>query len=188
MRCISLSEVSAKLPTLNSDLTVHDNSNDSVVYWTGNKQRTGIYFRNDFITAIDRGDIPPEKVWTRPEAVPRFVKYDYALKHSNKVETIQQLFWEGSYEYGQFDEMMGPKANPLLINFVSHDVVLERVYITIPNQPVKKGIVARLYQEHIMKPSRLERMGWKDTFSRLIKANIPGVTKESVEKLFEINL
>jgi hypothetical protein len=183
MKVLFLSDVEKKLKELNPDIIIHDNSSRQLDYWTGNENRTGIYLFDRFLAVIDRGEILDHMVQL-PVLVREAVTVDEGQSNPKDALTVQEWYSEDNPFCGMLNQLMKNRIEMVVpLGPGGQECHLQR-----KKDIGKHWICIRFYFRERVRGSRIVKLGWRKTFKDLIGQNVNGITKETLEKAFDISL
>ena len=166
---------------LNPDIRFDEST--LVAYMTGNKNRTGVYYHDRYITPIDRGQIPYEQQ-ADDMLVPVSITIAKALRMTNPI-VVTDSFPENHVFCGMLNQLMGNVPEKVVQLGDGTEVLLQRDY----NAAAKQNWINIMYPfaEKKMK-GHIFQVGWKLVIDNLVSANIPDITRESLSTELNIDL
>lgn len=137
------------------------------------EKMAGLYYEGRHITAIDRGSIPEFKVWSLVDGMQE-IPPEHAARHENARLTRTEItpdapdFFLGitkSADYSDgyaWEEAMDGSGREALYRYRCH----------VPGKVRGKVI----------------KVGWRHTFERVIRANVPNLTRQAIATKFGVDL
>lgn len=129
--------------------------------------RQGVYYEGRHIAAMDRGIIPEFKLWTTSKMLAE-VEWFRADEEGVSIhyETVTRI----DPEYNEWLSTALKGQNPSLR--VRSDGAILRM---IP-------------RKYVSVKSHVFRVGWRHTFERILRNNLPGISRESIGKAFGVDM
>lgn len=178
-------DILAKLQELNPDLSIHDNSNDEFVYAGGNDHRTGLYYKNQHLCNIERGELPEMDAWGDFARCLLHVSVAEGLNHrEDSISSEQWVSEDAQPTFTILSRHLGDADIAVVQLGDAQEACISREY----DQSGHTWIVARYYFREKVLPHRVIKLGWRHTFHVLLQHKIPGITRESLERAFSIDL
>jgi hypothetical protein len=130
-------------------------------------ERVGVFYNGIHICAMDRGMVPEFKIWTVKKAL---VPISLSEAHAKclPIQFMEILPGSEYYDMGKEKAHKGDDA-------WNYD-------------PEKNRLLRYQAFEWREAVDRIERVGWRHTFERLIAARIDGITRESIGKKFGVDM
>lgn len=131
------------------------------------EEGSGVYFNGRYVCRIDRGQIPELKLWNVTSGVKSIGSADLDKHDEVRVCYIEILPTDSFYQ-----------------------AALEKAQKHDDNYKIEADGRVFRYEAFIETkvPGRVIRVGWRHTFEALIRANIPGVTRESLGNKFAVDM
>ena len=132
-----------------------------------NANRQGIYWYGRYVSGMDRGMVTEFKVWEEEDGIEEIPPSKEGLYDDGCCTYIEILPTDPFY-------------NQALLKAQAKD----------DNFTLEKGgqVYKWAYFRFTKVRGRIVRVGWRHTFENVVRAGIPGVTRETVEKKFAVDL
>ena len=180
---IDYNDLKKKLLELQPNLVFDEGSGRCVYMFAEGKMRAGLYYNKDYISAVERGAIPELSLYDKWEdqVIPASPQEVLAEPDGTKAwfEEIWVTREKDPQNFMVLDQWLG--IEPIrILKYPKTEVMVQRengCCIVISNGFRKVSL-----------PSHVLRIGWREVLERLLDARIPNITKNALEKKFNVDL
>ena len=186
---LEFNDVAKALAELNGCVKLDNNTMDKQEYFGGNENRTGVFYKSDHICNIQRGSIPEFNTFGDYNKVLMPVSPEVGLRPENysTVVTRQFLLTEEDITIQEANLNLGTRKSGVIM-FGGHQVMAERKNAQLTDGRIVAAILFRAYLKPVVLPHKIDRMGWRETFAHILKANIPGITGKTLGEKLNVDL
>jgi hypothetical protein len=173
------------LQELNRSIVFDDGCGQVIYMMNEGRMRAGIYFHNRYLSAVERTLMPEFSVYDGYDnfEVPCTRDEFFVSPKDDLTHYVQEIV---------VDEKTDPMRHMILSSFIGLDGSKtlkngrggETIVVRFPNG----DIVISTPMKIVRLPSQVIQIGWREVFERLLQANIPGVSKESLGKKFGVDM
>ena len=173
------------LQELNRSIVFDDGCGQVIYMMNEGKMRAGIYHNNRYLSAVERTLMPEFSVFDGYDnfEVPCTRDEFFASDKDDLTHYVQEIVVNAQTD---------PLNHMILSNFIGLDGSKtlkngrggETIVVRFPTG----DIVVSTPMKIVRLPSQVIQIGWREVFERLLTADIPGITKESLSKKFGVDM
>ena len=187
-----------------SDEITFDEGDGDWVFEGGNQNRTGIFFRGNHICNVDRGFVTefekveefcePNEIRISPQEnnqTDESITCHQDLFHTKGDVFEQECFKDLNLKLGK--QYTGQVKFGTSRDGQSDQAIARRMEVGYKDKVTGEieaidGIMVYIYLKEVMIKTTIERIGWRSVFDQLLALNIDGITKETIESKFDVDI
>jgi len=196
-KSIAYTAMKQGLQELNRSITFDDGCGQVIYMSVEGRMRAGIYFNNKYLSAVERATMSEFTIFDGSD---RFEvpcsRDEFLTSDKNDLNYFtQELFvYKDTRPMDHFilDQWIGLSGSKTLKNGKGGETLLIRVptdMVAHDGATVPAGsIIVSTPMKIVTLPCQVLHIGWREVFERLLQANIPRITKESLSKKFGVDM